>query len=90
MKSPRNRYLNDPMYHRLVDTMRAWIEQADFTPSEIREAAIFATIMHEEARIPRYLIPMTPEINARLEELHAIIDGAIKTADEVAGMPKKC
>jgi len=88
MKSPRERYFNDAAYHALVDTMRVLIERAEFTPSEIREASIMASILYEESRIPYYQIPMTKEIHDRLHELHAIIDGAEKQANDIAGMPK--
>ncbi len=77
MKSPRARYLNDPMYHQLVDMMRDCIERAEFTPSEVREAAILATIMYEETRVHRYMVPMTAELHGRLNELHEIIDESV-------------
>lgn len=45
---PRDRYLRDPEFHQLVDHMRAMIERAQFSPSELREAAILAAIIYEE------------------------------------------
>lgn len=35
----RERYLNDAVFHALVATLLATIERAEFTPTEIREAA---------------------------------------------------
>jgi hypothetical protein len=47
----RSRYQNDPSFSRLVDMMRACIENAQFTPTEIREAAMLAQIMYEETHV---------------------------------------
>lgn len=47
MISPEQRYLSDPHFKVLVDTMVAYIQEAKFTPSELREAAIFAAIIYE-------------------------------------------
>ncbi len=47
MKSPREKYMNDPEYHRLVDTLEHFIESARFTPSELREACVLASINYE-------------------------------------------
>lgn len=51
MKTPEEKYANDPMYHALVDTLEYMIHKAEFTPSEIREAAMFACIRYEEKTI---------------------------------------
>ncbi len=48
MKTPRDKYLNDPQFRNLVDMMVAHIHQCDYTPSEMREAAIMASIVYEE------------------------------------------
>ena len=54
MKSPRERYFDDPIFHQLVDTMVSAIMQSQFTPSEIRDAALLASIRYEELNvIPR-------------------------------------
>lgn len=47
MKSPREKYMNDPEYHRLVDMLGQFIEAARFTPSELREACVLASINYE-------------------------------------------
>lgn len=74
MESARQRYQNDPAYKQLVDMMEHFIHRAEFTPSEMREAAILASINYEMIRVRRYQIPMTKELHTRLEELHVIID----------------
>ena len=48
MKSPKEKYMNDPEYHHLVKMLEGLIEDARFTPSELREACILASINYEE------------------------------------------
>ena len=52
----RERYENDARFHALVDVMRNHIEQAQFTPTEIREAAMLAQIIYEETHVRRPFI----------------------------------
>jgi len=47
----RERYEADPTFHRLVDMIRAMIEGATITPTEMREAAMLAQIMYEDTHI---------------------------------------
>ncbi len=47
MKTPKEKYMNDPEYHHLVRTLEGLIEQARFTPSELREACMLASINYE-------------------------------------------
>jgi hypothetical protein len=65
-KSPEDRYLNDNEFHMLVDLMESFIVKAQFTPSEMREAAVLASIKYEMRR--QFTIPLEPEL-----------DGAFKT-----------
>jgi hypothetical protein len=51
----RKRYEDDPAFRHLVDMLYMVIEKGDYTPSEIREAAMLAQIKYED-RNPR---PMT-------------------------------
>jgi len=51
MKSPKDKYMNDPEYHHLVNTLEKLIEQARFTPSELREACVLASINYEMKHI---------------------------------------
>ena len=50
MKTPNEKYENDQSYRQLVDMLTALIHQAEFTPSEIREACMLACILHEHYR----------------------------------------
>lgn len=47
MKSPKERYENDAAYHAAVDMMESLIHTGQFTPSEMREMAVLASIHHE-------------------------------------------
>lgn len=47
MKSPKEKYENDINYHKAVDAMEAAIHQGHFTPSEMREMAVLASIHYE-------------------------------------------
>jgi hypothetical protein len=60
MRSINKRYLNDPMFHQLVDMMEAQVHAGNFAPSEMREAAVLASIHHEERQVRSFgdrLIP---------------------------------
>jgi hypothetical protein len=67
MKTPREKYHNDPSYRNLVSTLESLIYRAEFTPSEIREAAMFAAIRYESMRPRPYFID--PEVASALEVL---------------------
>lgn len=56
MKTPNEKYANDPSYRQLVDMLEALIVQAEFTPSEIREACMLACIRHEQYRRMRPVV----------------------------------
>ncbi len=43
----KSRYLNDPIFHTVVDHIRAIIRSATLTPSEVREAAMTACVIEE-------------------------------------------
>ncbi len=60
MESPRYRYYNDPEFHAAVDMMYASIERCQFTPTELREAVILASIMYAE-RHPSPPMPINLE-----------------------------
>ena len=74
MKTPREKYMNDPEYHHLVITLEQLIEQARFTPSELREACILASINYEMRHIRDY------HINPRVTEALDILDGYVTKA----------
>lgn len=44
----KSRYLNDPIFHCVVDHMRSIIRAATLTPSEVREAAMTACVIEEQ------------------------------------------
>lgn len=41
------RYHTDPKFSRLVDVLHSYIANAEFTPTELREAVILAATMYE-------------------------------------------
>ena len=49
--TPDARYRRDPKFRSLVDMMEAHIHSADFTPTEMREAALLAAIHYEHKRV---------------------------------------
>lgn len=51
----RERYFNDPQFNRLVYSLYTEICRGNFTPTEIREAAMLAQIKYEEEN-PRPVI----------------------------------
>lgn len=44
-------YENDAGFHALVDVMVSMIDKLQLTPSEIRQAAMFAAMRYENLRI---------------------------------------
>ena len=62
MKSPKEKYMNDPEYHQLVNMLESFIDRARFTPSELREAAVLASINYEMRHVRDFTIdPRTNE-----------------------------
>lgn len=49
-RDPWDDYHTDPAFRSLVENMMALILQADYTPSEVRRAAIMACIKAENMR----------------------------------------
>jgi hypothetical protein len=69
MKSPKDKYMNDPEYHSLVQFLEGMIERARFTPSELREACVLASINYEMRHV-------------RGAQIDPRLDGALKILDE--------
>lgn len=67
MKTPKEKYMNDPEYNHLVNTLEDLINQARFTPSELREACILASINYEMRHIRECTID--PKLNETLRIL---------------------
>jgi hypothetical protein len=72
MKTPKEKYLNDPQYHHLVITLENLIESAQFTPSELREACILASINYEMRHIRS--ITITPDLKNAFRVMEDFID----------------
>lgn len=68
MKSPREKYQNDPEYNHLVCMLESMIEQARFTPSELREACVLASINYEMRHIRER------QINPRIQDALRVLD----------------
>jgi len=49
--TPREKYNNDPDYCALVKMMVHFIEGCKYTPSEMREAAVLASIIYEQHQV---------------------------------------
>lgn len=55
---PEVRYQHDTAFKNLVDVLHHFIQKAEFTPTEIREAALLACIHYESYQVRRiYLDP---------------------------------
>ena len=70
-RSACGRYEQDPHFRTLVDTLYSCIDRADFTPTEIRQAAMLAQIMYE-ARHPQPILlrrsSVCPDFYDRMSE----------------------
>ena len=68
MKTPREKYMNDPEYNELVCVLESFIDRSRFTPSELREACILASINYEMRHIRER------QIDPRVEEAFRTLD----------------
>jgi len=68
VKTPKDKYMNDPQFNNLVNMLESFIHQAQFTPSELREACVLASINYEMKHI------MDMQIEPRIEEALHILD----------------
>jgi len=48
MMTVEERYHRDAEFHQLVDVICAWIEHCQYTPTEVREAAMLAAIHYDQ------------------------------------------
>ena len=61
MDTPKDRYQRDNHFRALVDMMVGHIRQCNYTPSEMRDASILASIIYEETTIRRIIVPEIPK-----------------------------
>jgi len=61
MKTLTERYKDDPEWHCLVDKLEQLIEQAKFTPSELREACILASIRYWSRNVGTFIYPQNSQ-----------------------------
>jgi len=71
----RYKYQNDAHFKALVDSMEAFIHHGDFTPSEVREASMLASI-HYEMMLPRNMYIPSPRLE--LDKFHQIVDEELR------------
>ena len=70
MKTPNEKYENDPAYRQLVDMLTALVHQGEWSPSEIREACMLACIRHEIYR--RIRMGISAEAEKAMEVLETL------------------
>lgn len=78
MRKPRDRYQSDSDYKHLVDYMTAMIHKCQFTPSELREASVLASVIYEENRLVSSRVELdqmdVAKIHTLLNETSAMLD----------------
>lgn len=67
------RYLHDPVFHQLVDTMYHYMTQLELTPYEMREAVMLAAVKFESTHI-RPLMISNGEIAAWNKKMYGYED----------------
>jgi hypothetical protein len=74
MKTPRDKYQSDNHFKTLVDTMVEYIRKCNFSPSEMREAAILASIIYEEYRMNYNPVIVNNKMEKALREIERYLD----------------
>lgn len=54
--TPRDRYHRDPSFKQLVDMLEHLVHKHQFSPSELREAAVLASINYEAVTLRHRVI----------------------------------
>ena len=70
------RYNGDSMFRQLVDTLEAFVERGEFTPSEVRQAAILASMRVADRQIQAGPIIIERGALAHLGALESLLDKA--------------
>ena len=73
METLREKYLYDNQFKALVDLMVSYIHKADFTPSEMRQAAMLASIIYEERNLHK-MVFVEKDVEEALEIIHKRVD----------------
>ena len=60
--TPEERYRRDAHFHALVDMLRAAMHAAQYTPTEVREAAMLAAMAHETETVRPMFIGYRHEV----------------------------
>ena len=50
------KYMSDPVFHTIVDMMYSAIAKMDYSPTELRQAAMFAAIKFEHENVRHSMI----------------------------------
>lgn len=69
------RYHNDNAFHIVVDTLQSAIMEMHLSPSEVRDAAMFAAYLVESRRgfpMPIVIVPNDPRDH---EAIHQVLEG---------------
>ena len=78
MKSVSERYLKDPYFKAIVDYLHSLLVKAEFTPTEMREAAMLAQIKYEEYNT-------RPVVFTRYETMKDLEEAIKNTSDYCRG-----
>jgi len=61
MLTPEQNYFTDVEFRMLTDTLEQYIHRAQFTPSELREAAVLAAIHYELTHLRDQTLAKLPD-----------------------------
>lgn len=75
--TPQARYHREPGFRTLVDMMEHMVHSSRYSPSELREAAVLASIHYEMRVVRQYHVRITPKIEAHFKALHTLVEGAV-------------
>lgn len=56
---PEEKYINDPVFHTVVDALHAFLDQHELTPMELRQAVMYACYLKEIRSVTPMFIPKT-------------------------------